>query len=180
MARGLDRPKRHKWNHADSRGASLVEMALVLPLLLMLLMGIVSAGLAYNHQLGLTHAAREAARFGATLPVDNFGSMGDWLAAVEDRAVEAATGSLDSGTPGAFICVAYVHPNGVDPSDQTAKIENGTVTSGATCFSDGRPDDERRVQVQVMRDVDFNVLVFNTTLTIDSEGVSRFEASLGL
>lgn len=180
MAGGLDRPKRRKWDHTDSRGASLVEMALVLPLLLMLLMGIVSAGLAYYHQIGLTHAAREAARYGATLPVDNFASMNNWLAAVEARAMEAATGSLAPGTPGALICVAYVHPNGADPSDQTAKIENGSVTPGATCFSDGRPNDERRVQVHVIRDVDFNVLVFNTTLTIDSEGVSRFEASLGL
>lgn len=156
----------------------MVEMALVLPLLLMLILGIVSAGIAYNHQLGLTHAAREAARYGATLPVDNFVSMSDWLSAVEARAVEAATGSLDAGSPGRFICVAYVHPKGVVPSDQTTKREQGTVSSG-TCFSDGRPDDERRVQVVVRRETDFNVMVFQTTIILDSEAANRFEAALG-
>ena len=43
-------------------GAALVEFALVLPLLLMLLLGMVGAGLAWNQQLQLTHATREAAR----------------------------------------------------------------------------------------------------------------------
>jgi Flp pilus assembly protein TadG len=152
-------------------------MALVLPLLLMLLLGIVSAGIAYNHQLSLTHAAREAARYGATLPVE--GTMGDWLNDVEDRAIEAATGSLSAGTPGLYICVAYVHPNGVAANDQTAAMVNGAVSSGATCFSDGRPADERRVQVEVRRQTDFNAFVFNTTITLDSEAVNRFEAALG-
>lgn len=151
-------------------------MALVLPLLLMLLLGIVSAGLAYNHQLALTHAAREAGRFGATLPVD---SMGNWLATVEARAIADATGSLDAGTPGRYTCVAYVHPNGVTPEDSTSRIENGTVTSGATCFADGRPNDERRVQVVARRSVDFNALIFQTALTLDAHAVNRFEAALG-
>jgi hypothetical protein len=152
-------------------------MALVLPLLLMLLLGIVSAGIAYNHQLSLTHAAREAARYGATVPVD--GTMGAWLDDVHDRAVEAATGSLATGTPGLYVCVAYVHPNGISANDQTYRSINGTDTAGQTCFPDGRPADERRVQVEVRREVDFNAFVFNTTITLDSEAVNRFEAALG-
>ena len=163
----------------SDRGAALIEMALVLPLLLMLLFGIVSTGVAYNHQLSLTHAAREAGRWGATLPVTNYASMDAWLAAVEERSVQSATGSLAPGTPGLYVCIAYVYPNGVSTTDQTSRIVNGTVTTGATCFADGRPDDERRVQVHVMRDVDFNALVFQRALTLDSEGVNRFEAALG-
>jgi Flp pilus assembly protein TadG len=159
------------------RGAALVEMALVLPLLLMLLLGIVSAGLAYNHQLALTHAAREAGRYGATLSVTAAGGMNNWLTAVSDRAVSAATGSLDPGTPGLYVCVAYVS-GGSAPNDTTTRIEDGTITSD-TCFTDGRPANERRVQVRVERDVDFNALVFQTTLTLDSEAVNRFEAALG-
>lgn len=157
-------------------GAALVEMALVLPLLLMLLLGIVSAGLAYNHQLALTHAAREAGRFGATLPVDG---MATWLQSVEQRAFTDATGSLDAGTPGRYTCVAYVHPNGSGADDSTARIENGVVTTGATCFNDNRPADERRVQVVVRRSADLNALVFQTTLTLDAQAVNRFEAALG-
>ena len=48
------------------RGAVAVEFALVLPLLAMLLLGTVTAGLAYSESIGLTNAVREGARFGAT------------------------------------------------------------------------------------------------------------------
>lgn len=153
------------------RGAALVEMALVLPLLLMLLLGIVSAGLAYNHQLALTHAAREAGRYGATLPIG--GAPGAWLDAVHDRAVEAATGSL-SGAPGVEVCVAFV-----GTPDGTSHSINGGSAQGGGCFTESPPRTEGRVQVRVEREVDFNVLVFQSTLTIDSEAVNRFEAALG-
>ncbi|NYF09241.1 Flp pilus assembly protein TadG [Leifsonia sp. AK011] len=43
-------------------GAAAVEFALVLPVLLVLLLGIVEFGTAFNAQILLTNAAREAAR----------------------------------------------------------------------------------------------------------------------
>lgn len=46
-------------------GQALVEFALVLPILLSLLTGIVDVGFLYNHQLILTNAAREGARLGS-------------------------------------------------------------------------------------------------------------------
>ncbi|HET9260720.1 MAG TPA: TadE family protein, partial [Acidimicrobiia bacterium] len=75
-------------------GAALIEMAIALPILVMLLVGIVSAGVAYNHQLSLTHAAREGGRYGATLPVE---SMSDWLDVIIAQAVQDATGALNDG-----------------------------------------------------------------------------------
>lgn len=50
----------------EDRGAALVEAALVLPLLLMLTLGIWTTARAWNVHNTLDHAAREAARFGAT------------------------------------------------------------------------------------------------------------------
>lgn len=44
------------------RGAAAVEMALVLPLLLMLIFGIIDFGRLLNMQIALTEAARDAAR----------------------------------------------------------------------------------------------------------------------
>ncbi|MDP2624302.1 MAG: pilus assembly protein [Actinomycetota bacterium] len=48
--------------HANDRGAALVEMALLLPILVLLLFGIVEFGRAYNAKITLTHATREAVR----------------------------------------------------------------------------------------------------------------------
>ena len=47
------------------RGAAAVEFALVLPLLLLVVCGIVDFGRAYNAQVTLTQAAREGARLAA-------------------------------------------------------------------------------------------------------------------
>lgn len=52
---------------AADLGAELVEFALVVPLLLMLLLGIVWMGRAYNVYVTITRAAREGARY-AVLP----------------------------------------------------------------------------------------------------------------
>lgn len=51
----------------SQRGAELVEMALVLPLLLLLIAGIIDFGLLFQRYLVLTNAAREGARI-AVLP----------------------------------------------------------------------------------------------------------------
>lgn len=168
----------------DHRGAALVELALALPLIVMLIVGMVSAGIAYNHQLSLTHAAREGGRYAATLPVvPNFANIDAWLNEVATQVVNDATGSLDPGVPGRYICVAYVYPIGnpaVNPNDATkSRVQMGTSAPtypSSTCFSDGRPDNERRVQIEVRRETNFNALVFSSTLTLDSEGVNRFEA----
>lgn len=166
-----------------SKGAALVELALALPILIMLIVGMVTAGSAYNHQLALTHSAREAGRHAATLPVTNFGSMNAWLDDVAARSVTDATGSLNPGTAGLSICVAFVHPDGALALDQTRSRMNnaGTITyASAPCFADGRPNNERRVQIAVARDAPFSVVFFSSTLRIDSEAVNKFEAAGGL
>lgn len=169
-----------------NRGAALVELAFALPLLIMLLVGMVSAGIAYNNQLALTHATREGGRYAATLPVTNFANMGDWLQEIIDQTVVDGTGTLDPGVPGRYVCVAYVHPDGVVASDQTARMILDTsgfssVQLGQQCMAggDGRPGSERRVQVVTGREADFNVVFFSSTLDLDAEAVNRFEAGLG-
>ena len=52
----------NKSSHRRERGAVAVEFALVLPLLLGLVLGIVEFGRIYNAQVLATNAAREAAR----------------------------------------------------------------------------------------------------------------------
>lgn len=58
----------HQFSRNSERGQSLVEFALVLPLLLMLLMGVVFFTMAFNLQQVLNNAAREGARQWAMNP----------------------------------------------------------------------------------------------------------------
>ena len=55
--------------HRNDRGASLVEFALIMPLLVLLLFGMVDAGWAFSQHLEVRHGAREAARLAAVSAV---------------------------------------------------------------------------------------------------------------
>jgi hypothetical protein len=52
-------------NWGDDRGATALEFAIVAPLLLILIIGMLEFGLMYQAQLAVTHAAREGARLAA-------------------------------------------------------------------------------------------------------------------
>jgi Flp pilus assembly protein TadG len=57
----------------SERGASLIETALVLPLLLLLVGGIVDLGGAFNSYIMVTNASREGARYASKFPKDATG-----------------------------------------------------------------------------------------------------------
>jgi hypothetical protein len=54
----------------DEKGQSLLEMALMLPILLLLLLGIIQFGFVFSGQIALAGAAREGARLAATGAAD--------------------------------------------------------------------------------------------------------------
>jgi Flp pilus assembly protein TadG len=72
--------KHRSAGRATEDGAVAVEFALVLPLLMALLVGIVTAGFAFNNTLGVTDGVNEGARFGATALGD-----GSWGNTVQQR-----------------------------------------------------------------------------------------------
>jgi Flp pilus assembly protein TadG len=82
---------------AEQSGAALVEFALVLPVLLLILLGTVDLGKAYNYWIDETHLANEAARYAAVdQNPDPITHPGDFLAAIR---AQADTGELrDGGT----------------------------------------------------------------------------------
>jgi len=55
------------------RGQSLVEFALMLPILLLLLLGAIDLGRAFHSSISITNAAREGAFYGASKPTDSSG-----------------------------------------------------------------------------------------------------------
>jgi len=79
---------RRRGHQRDEAGVAALEFALVVPVLLMVVFGIVAFGVGYNYQLQVTQAAREGAR---TLAVT--GSTGSATAAAQ-----AAAAGLDAGS----------------------------------------------------------------------------------
>lgn len=69
------------------RGAAAVEMALILPVLLLLVGGIIDMGRAFMTQILLTNAAREGTRAAVVMTTGTPGP------AIRARAVAAATGT---------------------------------------------------------------------------------------
>lgn len=84
--------------HRDGRGAVAVEFALIFPLLVMLLLGITTAGLSFSHAIGVTNAVREGSRFGATADA----SAASWSSDVISR---VRTTQFDDAGATTEICV---------------------------------------------------------------------------
>lgn len=78
---------RKGWRGGSERGATAVEFALVLPLLLIIVFGIIDFGRAINAQITITQAAREGAR------VDSLaGTLNYTVPDIQTRAQAAAIG----------------------------------------------------------------------------------------
>ena len=99
----------------DDRGAAAVEMALVLPILLVLVFGIIDFGFLFNAQVSLTQATREGVRLGAVGEAPS-------VAAMEARMQEAYLGFAGDGAPVALGGSAACGPN-PDPRD-TARLQS--------------------------------------------------------
>ena len=68
------RPAR-RWSRRSQRGQGVVEFALLVPVFMTMLLGMLEFGTAFNHQLTLGYAVREGARIGADL-VNGGGTLG--------------------------------------------------------------------------------------------------------
>ena len=163
----------------SERGGILLEFGLIAPLLVTLILGGITTGLAYDTNNSLNNGARESARFAATLPVDGAGGMANWLNQVADTAIASAGGQMAPTVADQQLCIAYVHPDGTAANDQTASLAESAgsrlITPGGTCFADGRPDSERRVQIQLRRSADIEAIVVTHTVQIEAQSVARFE-----
>jgi Flp pilus assembly protein TadG len=158
------------------RGSALVEFAIILPMVLMLAFGIMTAGITYNHKIDLTHAAREGARYGATLPqLQCTGSPNpcgtqNWAQVVQSVVVERALGTVSASQ----VCVALVtgNPGAVLASGFSVNSPN----ADGTCYSDGNGDSGKRVQVSITKTGDkIDGLLFKIPVTLTSQATAKFE-----
>jgi len=166
------------WQHrrGNERGAALVEFVVILPLFVILVMGLVSGGTLYNHKSNLVNAAREGARYGATIPQNqctpsaNCGGQ-TWAQLVQLVVTQRSNGDLTTGQ----VCVALVSgSNGtvVGDTSQSSFTTNGT----SQCYNDGNGDTGTRVQVSARRTGDAINLAFSTIpVTLTTSSTAKFE-----
>src|SRR4051812_41737833 len=101
-------------------GASMVELAIILPIFLLLVFGTIQFGITYNNLITLRQGTREAARQGA---VGNFGS-------VSSCSLNSPTGSSDIQK---LMCMAKQQV-GLNYANTRVKIMSGSAdfTSSGT------------------------------------------------
>lgn len=149
-------------------GAALVEFALAGPILISLLLGMVTSALALNDDLQVTHAAREGARYAATVPVDEVFSSGTWAENMRAHTIERY-----GETSGATVCVALVtgSPPAVVSTDFTT---NG---DGSACYNDGTSVEDARVQVTITTSATIETGFASYDVDITSEATAKHESN---
>jgi len=165
-------------------GVAVVEFALVLPVLMVLLLGMVSGATAWNQSQGLGQGSRVAARFASTLPLPEADEdIDDWLDDTADRAVAASEGTMDAGVDGRAVCVALVDPAG-GAADQThsRRLDAAGVRTTGTdaCFDDGQGEVLTRVQVVLERTGILDIGFHRQHLELRRQVVYRYEADRGI
>jgi Flp pilus assembly protein TadG len=111
---------------ADQRGVALIEFALVLPMILLILLGMIDVGKAVNYWNDETHLANEAARSAAVnkriVPTELINeTVKNEADSVELR--NGGTGSVSS--PGVQICIWFPNNNRSSADDPVRDHEIG-------------------------------------------------------
>lgn len=158
----------------SERGAALVEFALILPVLMALILGLVSGGLAYNRKISMTDAVREGARYGATLVDPALGTAscstaGSWCDKVRKRVVALSAGELTEND----VCAVLTF----EP-DTSAATPAGCSITGKPANPPGVPTGNPKpqvVKVWAARNAQFQAFFFTQTLNLTSRISARYE-----
>lgn len=168
--RGLHDPQKA----GGDTGAVMVEFALVLPLLMMITLGVITGGMVLNRQMSVSHASREAARYGSTLAIDQCVPVAacgglTWAQLVQSVGVQRAGGEVDN----AGVCVALVQGPGTSP----VAVDSTYTTAGGTaaCYVDNSADTAQRVQVRISRGDRIELFSATLPVMISSRATARAE-----
>lgn len=153
--------------HAD-RGAAIVEMAIIFPLLVLLIFGIWQVARTYNVQNTLDHASRQAGRFGAVDSSDLSAVL-----AVAQTDVEAA--AIDWSD--VIYCIGTE-----EGGSNTGILTNGGLTAPCVSLANGAdsndPTTGERVHVLLrIDDYPMNFLFWTVNVDLVGSAVARQEPS---
>jgi Flp pilus assembly protein TadG len=173
---------RHRRNDVADTGATAVEFALVLPLLLLLVFGIIDMGAVFTQQLGLNNAVRQGARAAVVYGTSTTGSTDQQCATIVSN-VRASTNSIIALNP----AVVDVTTTRVLTSDgktqsgttnQCGGVPNSTSTN-RPCAGSFNPDVQGNDSLQVVATYQAKLLIpfppFPQTLNLTATAVYRCE-----
>lgn len=156
-------------------GAAVVEAALALPLLVLLTLGMVTAGLTYNRKLQLSQATREAARYGATIPSTQAWTSGTWQSNVKTMLLARSIGELTA--PGSTLCVALVQGSpAVVVSPASSFSSTGAPCDATETYPVTTDDIGRRVQVKATRPSTIETGFWTFNITVQAKATAKSES----
>lgn len=156
-------------------GAAAVEFALLFPLFMLIVFGVINMGFGFNQKINLTQTAREASRYGATLSFDSAGGdVDDWLTKVADVAESTGGNDLEATRPGRYICVAHIESGATGTATSLVRGSGGPSSTQA-CYDDDR--DDERVQVVVRSQTVIDFVFWGGAVTVGSESTTHYEAA---
>ncbi len=137
---------------------------MVLPLAVAMLLGVFTGGHAYFQKISLVDAAREGARYGASLKVAN---ANEWQDAVKNRVVALAGGQVTASQ----VCAALVRPTGSDttcgvPDPQGAASDPTSLMPASI------------VKVSVTKAARIEFVFFSSSPTLTSKIAARYERDI--
>lgn len=154
----------------SERGAALVEFALILPIVVSLLLGMVTGGLAYNKKIAITDAVRGATRYGATLA-----DSSTFAASVRDRLVQLSASELTAGD----VCVQLIRGGSTEVVVRSWYAGAANASCPST-FGTAPPtptvsDGYCVVKVWGMKEAKLQAVFVNSDLRLKAGSVAAFE-----
>lgn len=161
---------------AGDKGAAAVEFALLFPVFMAMVLGMITAGASFERWIGITQGAREGARVGATmsLPASNptgTGTIDTWLPLIYDSSVRAS--GLDATNRGFAACVALSEDGTTFTKYSAVGAAPPAKTVGSPCYTDGQTGP--RVQVALQRNTFWDWFLGNRDLTVKGQSTTRWE-----
>jgi Flp pilus assembly protein TadG len=169
---------------SSERGATLVEMAIILPLLLMLVFGIIELGMAFRTYLSVNNATRDASRVAALAGNDPDADCNTIVEAAKSLQISGELGNLDrieifiatqagSQIAGKTNTYAYAAGDPLTCASWTAVVSwpstNRQVLAGST------PLDIVGVRIVSTHDWITGLYPFSGSITIDESNITRVE-----
>ncbi len=172
-AAGGGRGRKRRGSARPEGGAVAVELAMVLPILIMLMLGITTAGLSYSQAIGVTNAVREGGRFGATTDGLAVSWSSDVITRV--RATQFDDPGAETGVCAQLWRKGYGQLAGSCSAGSVSGLSVPTNATQAPAVPASVPTGACVVRIIAGRNFTINIGLASWTRVTRSDSVSRYE-----